>query len=513
MTQQRSGTGAAATPGSSTAASAGGSSGRSGASAAPKLAFGLIGFLFFVEIVSGIIQGYYVPLISDLVTHLGLGNDADFNIFEGTQLLLAALVVPILAKLGDMYGHRRILLLSTVVAATATWALAFSENPVTFLIAWTLQGVYTVWLPLEIAIIFMRGRQTGRAAAETRRAAAFLIVGLESGAILGAVGAGQLFGLFGGDADPGAAMVPTLIVPAVFVSLAFFAVLFGVPKHTPPGGRTLDGVGFLLLSTALLLVTGGLTLLKFNGAGTWWVWALMIAGLVLFVPFVRWELRQDDPAVDVRVLASPQMWPVMLTAMLIGISLLGAQAPLSTFAGTDPAEAGFGLGLSAGSRSILIGVYLISMIAGALVFPWLSRTLSPRRALIVAAFLVTIGYALFLPFHNTVPQVFTNMCVAGIGSGILMGALPAAAAAAAPAEQTGVATAMTNTTKTIGGSIASTVFAIVLVVGLGDAAGGGSTHASLTGYLTVWSICAGGALLAAISLFLVPKVAFTDAER
>lgn len=500
MTQQRSGTGALSAPGSPSP------------STAPRLAFGLIGFLFFVEIVSGIIQGYYVPLISDLVGHIGLGNDADFNIFEGTQLLLAALVVPILAKLGDMYGHRRILLLSTVVAAGATWALAFADNPTTFLIAWTLQGVYTVWLPLEIAIIFMRGRETGRAASETRRAAAFLIVGLESGAILGAVGAGQLFGLFGGEADPAAAMMPTMIVPAVFVTLAFFAILFGVPKHTPPGGRTLDGIGFLLLSLALLLVTGGLTLLKFNGAGTWWVWALMVAGLLVFVPFVRWELRQEDPAVDVRVLARPTMWPVMLTAMLIGISLLGAQAPLSTFAGTDPESAGFGLGLSAGMRSILIGVYLISMIVGALVFPWLSRTLTPRRALIVAAFLVMIGYGLFLPFHDSLAQVLTNMFVAGVGSGILMGALPAAAAAAAPPEQTGVATAMTNTTKTIGGSLASSVFAIVLVVGLGDAASGGSTHASLTGYLTVWSICAAGALLAAISLFLVPKVAFTDAE-
>ena len=43
---------------------------------------GLIGFLFFVEFVSGILQGFYVPLIPDLVKYLGI-RDADFNIFEG----------------------------------------------------------------------------------------------------------------------------------------------------------------------------------------------------------------------------------------------------------------------------------------------------------------------------------------------------------------------------------------------------------------------------------------------
>src|SRR5688500_1158866 len=47
----------------------------------------LIGFLFLVEITSGIIQGFYVPLIPDLVEHLGI-RDADFNWFEAAQLLL-----------------------------------------------------------------------------------------------------------------------------------------------------------------------------------------------------------------------------------------------------------------------------------------------------------------------------------------------------------------------------------------------------------------------------------------
>ncbi len=47
-------------------------------SRAGAIAFGLIGYLFLVEIVSGILQGCYMPLISDLVKYLHI-RDADFN--------------------------------------------------------------------------------------------------------------------------------------------------------------------------------------------------------------------------------------------------------------------------------------------------------------------------------------------------------------------------------------------------------------------------------------------------
>jgi MFS family permease len=104
------------------------------------------------------------------------------------------------------------------------------------------------------------------------------------------------------------------------------------------------------------------------------------------------------------------------------------------------------------------------------------------------------------------------MAVAGVGSGALVAALPAAAAAAAPADRTGFVTGMTNTTKTIGGAIASSVFAIALAStgSLDDPAAG---HAPLSGYLTVWSVCAVTALVAAVSLLAVPRQAFSDQPR
>ena len=62
------------------------------------------------------------------------------------------------------------------------------------------------------------------------------------------------------------------------------------------------------------------------------------------------------------------------------------------------------------------------------------------------------------------------MVIVGLGSGALVAALPAAAASAAPATQTGVATGLTNSVKTVGGAIASCVFGIALLQGATGAA-------------------------------------------
>ncbi len=467
--------------------------GRAGA-----ITFGLVGWLFLVELTSGILQGFYVPLIPDLVDHLGI-KDADFNWFEASQLLLSAIVVPILAKLGDMIGHKKILLLSTVLTAGASWWLAFTGDFTSFLIAWALHGFYVVWLPLEVALIFDRGRSTNTGASATRRAAGYLVVALEAGAIIGALGGARVFTALGEN------VTLTLFAPAIAVTLVFFAILFGVPESKPLPGRRLDTWGFVVLTLGLLLITSGLTFLKINiQTELWWIAIpIMLVGVLLFVPWGRYELRQPDPAIDLRVLRQPNMWPVQLTAGLVGISILGAQAPLSTFARSE-------LGLDADFISYIIGAYLVSMIIGALLFPRLSKWASPRIALIVAAFFVAAGYLMFLVFHSEVSTTFLNMIVAGVGSGALVAALPAAAAAAAPRGQTGIATGLTNTTKTIGGSFASAIFAIILFLGAGQAVS--ATASSLGSYLTVFAVCGIGALVAAVLLFLVPKLAFADTE-
>ena len=466
---------------------------------------GLVGFLVFVEFTSGVLQGYYIPLLTDVARHLGI-HDADVNWLEAAQLMLSAIAVPIFAKLGDLHGHRRMLLVSAAIVAASTIVLAFARDFPVFLVAWSLQGVFSAWLPLQVALIYNRSRRLADPAAQTRRATGLIVAALQLGAIVGALGGGQIGSAF---ADQ---FWLVLLVPGFLVLGVCAVVALRVPESEDREAGTVDATGAALLSVVLLVITGGLTFVRLNGAGELWPWLVTVLGLLLVVPFVRYELGREDPLVDFRVLRSPSMWPVQLTAGLFGVSVLGAQGPLSTFARTDPDVYGYGLGLSTSMVSIVIGGYVISMLLSASQFSRISQRTSPRSTLIGAATLTGTGYLLLVPFHGSLAQVLVSMIVAGLGSGALVAALPAAAAAAAPAGRTGVATGLTNTSKVLGGSFASAAFAVALASGtpvLVDGAEG--TAGSLSGYVTVWVVCGVTALAAAVALVFVPRLAFSDA--
>ncbi len=462
-----------------------------------KLAGGVVGALVVVEGTSGVLQGYYTPLLTDIARHLGI-HDADVNWLEAAQLLLSAIVVPVLARLGDIIGHRKVLLASLLVTAVASWSLAFAPSFPLYILAWAIQGFYVVWLPLNIAIIHSRARDREDGAALTRKGAGVIVAALQAGAILGALAGGQLGGML--------PLWATLSVPAVLVTVAFLVVLLKVPDTGVRREGSVDTLGAVILTLSLVALTGGLSLVRADGF-TPWVAVVIAIGALLMWLFVRVEGAKQDPLVDIALIKSPTVWPVILTAALFGVSVLGAQGPLSTFARTDPSEVGYGLGLTSATASYLIGAYVMSLLVGALLFARLSARFSPRGVLIAASFLVAGGYLALIPLHGSTAVVVGCMVVAGLGSGALVAALPAAAASAAPAHQTAMATGLTNTTKTIGGTFASAAFAVALVSGA-TAGAGESTAGTLSGYMTVWAICGGTAIVAALCLFAVPKVAF-----
>ena len=226
---------------------------------------GLVGWLVFVEFTSGVLQGYYVPLLTDVARHLDV-HDADVNWLEAAQLMLSAIAVPVLAKLGDLHGHRRMLLLSAAVVAAATGVLAVAEDFGVFLAAWAVQGVYAAWLPLQVALIHSRSRGQADAAARTRRATGLVVAALQAGAIVGALGGGQIGGALAGR------FWLVLLVPGLLVAGVVAVVALRVPESTDRRRGEVDGTGVALLSVVLLVITGGLTFVRMNGAGELWPW-------------------------------------------------------------------------------------------------------------------------------------------------------------------------------------------------------------------------------------------------
>lgn len=460
----------------------------------------IVGFLLCVELASGVIQGYYTPILADIADHLRV-DDAELNWFEAAQLAFSALIVPPLARLADMCGHRRVLLVATLVTALASWGIAFAPGFATMLVAWALQGSYVIWLPLEVAIIHRRVTASGRPAALTIRSTAVLVAALELAIIVAVIAAGQLVEHL--------SMTAVLAVPAAAVTLCLPVIWYGVAETPVLDRGRFDWPGLIWLVTVVGLVMGGLIAIRAEGVGSMIAWTLILLGMVAIRPWWRAQSASSSPLVDVGVLARPGQWRVQLVAFLFGMSILGAQVPQSTFARTDPTVAGYGLGLDAGATAARIALYVLCLAIGALLMPVTVKMLGRRLAPIACCLVQATGYALWFVDHDDPQLTLLWLVLTGLGAGGLVPWIPASAAAAAPPDRVGIATGLTNASKTMGGGLAAALFAICLAT-TGSLEGAGSA-AALSGYYAVWGICAASGVLAALVLLLRPRASLTDA--
>lgn len=461
----------------------------------PRLAK-VIGFLVVTEIVYGILRGFYGPLVTDISVDLGI-SDGAFNWFETAQHTMAVFMVIVFSRLGDVRGLKRVLLWTTSVTALGAWILVFAPTFTTFLVGYILMGACAVWLPLEIAIVYKRTAGSVHQHRLSRRAAGILISAFYLSIIGGAVFGGAL-----ADAVP---LPLVLSIPAVLATICIVVVWFGIENDEPTADAThLDWVGLGFLMASLGSFLAGMVSIHLLGVTSPLAWSLVIAGLLIQIPFVRYEARQIEPIIDVRLLRIRAQWPVQLAGFLYGLALIGAEIPNITYFRTDPNLVGYGLGVGAGFVSIAIATQVVCIAIGALSFPTMAGLLGSRRAVVLAALVGASGAGLWLPFHHSPSMALVNLGITGLGAGAVMAALPVLAAMAAPPDRTGFATGMNSVAKNLGGTIATAIFAIVLsATGSLDAVA--SRFAPFSGYLTVWSTCAAAALLACFVLLLLPR--------
>lgn len=448
----------------------------------------VLGYLVCLEVVSGLMQGYYNPILRDIADFLRVG-DADMNWLEAGQLMLSAILVPVLARLADLVGHRQVLLASTLVTTLALWGIAFAPGFVPMLVAWTVSGAYAIWLPLEIALLHHR---SGSDAAVTMRAAGILVGALEVSVIAGAVLAGALATHVG--------VRELLVVPAVAATIVLALLWRGLPQTPATATGRLDVRGLLVLAAALGTMLAGLATLRLQGADSVVAWVLVLAGTAALLPWSRLQLSTPSPLVDLRVLRG--QWRIQVVALLLGVSILGAQVPLSLFGRTDPEAHGFGLGLTAAQAGGRLAFIVLCLALGSFLMPRVSRRWGQRPTLIGCCLLLAAGYAAWIPSHTSPGITMIWLALLGIGSGGLLVALPAAAAVAAPPDRTGSAAGLTNAVKSMGGAIGAAIFAVCL-------ASSGSLRTTvgtgLAGYQAVWAICAATGVIGALLLLATPQ--------
>uniref|UniRef100_UPI002F912CEC MFS transporter n=1 Tax=Streptomyces atratus TaxID=1893 RepID=UPI002F912CEC len=212
----------------------------------------VVGLLVFFELTSGVLQAGITPLLPDLAVHLGIGT-ADTNWIISVQLLAAAVCVPLFGRLGDLYGHRRMLRIALVVTAAGTLIVALADSYPVLLAGRLLQGPLAALLPLEIALV--RDRLP---VAEARRAIALLVGSLALGSLVGGLALALVHSASGD-------LRLTLLLPAALALVCVPVSYVAVPESAHRASGRVDWPGVSLLSAAVLALLSGVGAAK-NGA-------------------------------------------------------------------------------------------------------------------------------------------------------------------------------------------------------------------------------------------------------
>ncbi|NGO13657.1 MFS transporter, partial [Streptomyces sp. HC44] len=120
--------------------------------AAPPRPNVVVAVLAFGGIVVSLMQTLVIPIVPELPTLLNApASDTAWAVTA--TLLAAAVATPMMGRLGDMYGKRRMLLVSMVMLVAGSVTAALSESLVPMIVGRALQGLSAGVIPLGISIM------------------------------------------------------------------------------------------------------------------------------------------------------------------------------------------------------------------------------------------------------------------------------------------------------------------------------------------------------------------------
>ena len=380
-----------------------------------------------------------------LQRELGAGLAALQWVVNGYTLFLAALLL-VGGAAGDRFGRRRVFLAGTVIFAAASAACALAPDVGLLVAARAMQGIgAALMVPQSLAIISAAFPQEirGRAIGTWAGAAALTTA-------LGPAVGGFLIDSLGWRA----AFWLNLPLAVAVVALA----RAHVPESRAPVAGPIDWAGGVLAVLASAVLTLGLTALAEPAAPGWRAWALLAAGGVLTIGFVRVERAAAAPLVP------PQLFAIraFAGANLLTLFLYGA---LSAVVFLLPFELIARRGLSAGAVGLVL--LPLGLIIGVFARPagTLADRLGVRPFLVAGSALVALAAAwLALALPGLVAGVLAPVAVLAAGMALVVAPLTTAVMNAAPDALAGAASGVNNAASRLAGLFAVALAGAVAAV-------------------------------------------------
>jgi EmrB/QacA subfamily drug resistance transporter len=431
-----------------------------------------------------LLQSLVVPALPVLKQDLHTTTTGVAWIFT-SYLLAASVVTPIAGRLGDMFGKKRVLVLSLIGLTLGSLLAALASSLLLMIVARTIQGLGGAIFPLAFGIIrdeFPRHRVAGAIA---------LISGLLGiGAGLGIVLAGPIL--------QHVSYHWLFWIPMVVTAIATVAAMVVIPESPVRAAGTVHWLGGVLLSLWLVCL-----LLAVSEASTWGWGSAKTIGLIaasglVAIGWVWKENRSTHPLVDMKMMRLPGVRTTNTAALLLGFGMYSAFVLIPQFVQT-PRSTGYGFGSSVSQAGLFLVPSTIAMLIMSPIGGRLSSLVGSKVPLVLGSSVTTLSFVVLALAHAHW-QVFLASALLGTGIGLAFASMANLIVEAVPRDQTGVATGMNAIVRTIGGAIGAEVAATIIAA---NALRSGLP--AERGYTITFAICAAVVALGVIASLSVPS--------
>ena len=376
-------------------------------------------------------------------------------------LVAAAVATPVVGRLGDIFGKRRLLVVALIAFGAGSVVAALSAQLWGVVAGRVIQGVGGGIFPLCFAIIrdeFPRDR-----------------VARGVGLMSAVVGIGGGLGLvLGGLLVDYASYRWIFWLGAVMAGVAAVATHVFVPESPVRTPARVDIRGALVLAVGLTLPLVAIS--QATGAG--WLSArtlgLIAAGLAVLAFWVALERRTPQPLADIGSLTYPPVLMTNIATLLVGFGMFGSFILIPTLA-EAPVSTGYGFGLDATRAGLLLFPGCLAMLALGPVSGIMGSRVGNKVPLVIGGFTTGAGLALLAAAHSSPAEVVVFSTIMSSGIGLAYAAMPNLILEAVQPHQTGEATGINALVRSVGSSLGSQVSATVLaasaVAGVATSAG------------------------------------------
>jgi EmrB/QacA subfamily drug resistance transporter len=432
-------------------------------------------------------QTSIAPALGDMAASLRTSTQNVAWTFTG-YLVSAAVLTPVIGRLGDMFGKRRLLVIALVLFAAGSAMAALADNLALVVAGRVVMGAGGGIFPLCFGIV----RDTFP---ERRRAGAVGLVSAISG-IGGGIGL-----LMGG------LLVDHASYHWIFWAGTAMALLAAVAAQTLLPESANRAPGRVDLWGTLLMAVGISAPLIAVSQATEWGWTsgrtlgLIALGVAVLLLFVLVERRTAEPLVDMAVLGRRPVLMTNLATLLVGFGMFGVFLLVPQLVQT-PESSGYGFGADATRAGLLMLPGSLTMLVAGPLSGLLSSRFGSKVPLALGGLISAAGLFALAANHGSQGAVlgFTVLAFAGIG--LSFAAMPNLIVDPVEAARTGEATGVNTLVRSVGSSLGSQVIAGILA-GSVTAAGPLPTDHAYTGSFVA---AAGGALAATAATLLIPRI-------